>query len=48
MFGNRVGEAIESLITKLIWVAIITVPFALWKIIEITLWLFNNVTVNIN
>lgn len=32
----------------LLWVAIISLPFAIWKWIEILIWLFSHVSINFN
>jgi hypothetical protein len=41
-------EGIGRVIGVLMWVAIVCVPLAIWKLIEIVIWLFDRVTIIIN
>ena len=41
---NGLAEAFEILY----WIAIISIPFAIWKWIEILIWIYNHVSINFN
>lgn len=42
MSYSNIGKGIMSLIDALMWLALITVPLAIWKIIDIIIWLFHH------
>lgn len=46
MFGD-VGRGLETLYTILLGICIVSVPLALWKAVDIVIWICNNVSVSI-
>jgi len=42
---NSLGDAIQALITMIIVLLVVAVPLALWKLIEVALWLYDHVEV---
>jgi hypothetical protein len=42
---NSLGDAIQALITMVIVLLVVAVPLALWKLIEIVIWLYAHVGV---
>lgn len=43
---EQIGEAVTALFKAMAWGLVIFVPLGLWKLIEIVVWLFRNVTIN--
>lgn len=41
------GQGLEALYHVVKWTLIITVPLAIWKIIDVIVWLFNHIDVSI-
>ncbi len=42
---NDLGDAIQALITMIIVLLVVAVPLALWKLIEIAIWLYDHIEV---
>jgi hypothetical protein len=42
---NGLGDAIQALITMIIVLLAVAVPLALWKLIDIVIWLYNHIGV---
>ena len=42
---NSLGDAIQALITMIIVLLVVAVPLALWKLIEIVIWLYDHIGV---
>lgn len=43
---HGLGEAFETLYFLVKWLLIIAVPLALWKLVDILVWLYNHVDIN--
>ena len=39
------GEAIQALFTMIIVLLVVAVPLALWKLIDVAIWLYNHIEV---
>lgn len=44
---NGIGEALDQLFASMIWVLFISIPLAIWKIIDIIVWVWNHVSIGI-
>ena len=44
---EAIGEAIESFFTIMIIIIIVAVPLAIWKTIEIIMWICQNLTITV-
>lgn len=42
---NSLGDAIQALIMAVIVLLAVAVPLALWKLIDIVIWLYNHIEV---
>ena len=42
---NSLGDAIQALITMIIVLLVVAVPLALWKLIEVAIWLYGHIEV---
>jgi len=42
---NSIGDAIQALITAVIVLLVVAVPLALWKLIEVAIWLYDHIGV---
>lgn len=45
MYGG-IGRGITELMVLMIWGLVISVPLAIWKLVEIVIWLFNHVSIS--
>lgn len=45
MSYSHIGDAVTNLIVGMAVLIVIFVPLGLWKLIEIIVWLFKNVTI---
>ncbi len=45
MSYNRMGDGIGNLITIMIFALCIAIPLAIWKLVEIAIWLWNHVSI---
>lgn len=43
---NQIGEGFVALFKLMVVLLAITIPLGLWKLIDIAVWLFRNVTIN--
>lgn len=41
-----IGRGITELMVLMIWGLVISVPLAIWKLVEIVIWLFNHVSIS--
>ena len=44
---NGLGDALQALITAFIVLLVVAAPLALWKLIDIAVWLYNHVGVTL-
>lgn len=42
---NSLGDAIQGLITMFIVLLVVAVPLALWKLIDVVIWLYDHIEV---
>ena len=43
---DDIGKGLYGLVIALLIIAVVSVPLAIWKFIELVSWVFNNVTIN--
>jgi len=41
------GDAIGRALVALAWIAVLSAPLALWKLVEIVVWIVSNVRITI-
>lgn len=46
MYGGKLGEAVDVFFTWSIRIIYISVPLALWKIVDIGIWVFKHTAIN--
>ena len=44
---HGIGEAIDAMFAAMFGLIVIFVPLGLWKLIEIIIWVFSNVSVSV-
>jgi len=45
---HNIGSAIDSFIKTSIILLVISIPLAVWKIVEIILWVYNHISIQLN
>ena len=43
---EQIGEGLVALFKLMVALLAITIPLGIWKLIDIAVWLFRNVTIN--
>jgi hypothetical protein len=45
---SGIGDGITALLKLLLIICIVAIPFAIWKIVELIIWLINNVSIHVS